>query len=183
MKVSRRMAEIVYNEIQGSVAALREIMSGVLDDESVKTAAFRFHALKGALANMGETELSAFAGRLELAGKQKNGGMIAAEAPVFIDELTAFAEMFAPDNNEDGAEEHFGHLTERLKIVEDSCAVYDKKTAKDIIAGLRIKKWPTQVREHLAAMDEHLLLGDFDEVIRAAVHIRTIVPEAEPLAE
>ena len=43
--------------------------------------------MKSALSNIGETELSAFAGKLEKAGQEKDIAVIAAETPVFLDEL------------------------------------------------------------------------------------------------
>ena len=53
-----------------------------------------------------------------------------------------------------------------ITAVKEACVLYDKKTAKDMLAELRGKTWPQPVSEQLSAMSVHLLHSDFDEAVR-----------------
>ena len=135
------------------------------------------HGMKSALANIGESELSAVAARLERAGQEKDTAAMSAETGEFVDELRAIIEKFAPQNEDDEAGDRSGYdheyLREKLLVIKEACEAYDKKSAKDAIAELRQQTWPRPVKEQLGAMAEFLLNGDFEEVSRAAEIITT----------
>ena len=90
-------------------------------------------------------------------------------------ELRAVAEKLAPPKEEgddtDTADYDRVYLHERMLVIQEACKVYDKKTAKSSIAGLRQKKWPPPINEKLESMPEHMLSGDFDKVIHSAESI------------
>jgi signal transduction histidine kinase/DNA-binding response OmpR family regulator len=125
------------------------------------------HALKSALANIGETNLSGFAGELEEAGREGNVTFIAERTSVFINELRAVIDKLKPDTKEyeagDISDEDKAYLRKILLTVKESCAVYNKKAAKDALAELKQKQWPSVYGELLETIAEHLLHSDFEK--------------------
>jgi PAS domain S-box-containing protein len=129
------------------------------------------HAMKSALANVGEFELSEFAKLLEQAGRDGNINLILAELPIFLDSLYQIIEKFRPEDDEEDTvdmESERPYLFEKLLVIRNACDSMDKKTAKTALAELKAKAWPKRVREQLAALAELLLHSDFNEVSEAA---------------
>ena len=127
------------------------------------------HAMKSALANVGENELSAQAARLEQAGRDQEIPLILSELPSFIEMLYAAVDKF--ENEEDspaGAEDiiDIPYLEEKLLALKTACAAYDKKAAKLFLSQIRKKKWPQSVREKLGSISTYLLHSEFDEIIQ-----------------
>ena len=131
------------------------------------------HAMKGALANIGETELADFAHRLELAGRDGDTAVITADTPTFLNELRTVIKkitLIAEKGNE-GSEMTSGapeYLRKKLSVIENACAGYDKKTAKEALADLRKKAWPPETMKQLDAIALHLLHSDFEEAAKLA---------------
>jgi HPt (histidine-containing phosphotransfer) domain-containing protein len=134
--------------------------------------------MKGALANIGEADLSAFAYRLEQAGRERNIGLILAETPAFVAALRTVIEKFtaqAEDEDLGAADENHAYLREKLLVVQSACDAYDKKTAKATLAELQQKAWSRQTRDQINTIAEHLLHSDFDDAAALAEKIvRTI---------
>ncbi|MDR2941452.1 MAG: response regulator [Treponema sp.] len=136
------------------------------------------HAMKSALANVGETELSEFAKLLEQAGRNNNINLILAELPIFLESLYNVIEKFKPKEGLDGGEGTVDmdierpYLLEKLLIIRAACESMDKKTAKAALLELREKAWPYQVREQLAVIAELLLHSDFNEAAYAAQNFK-----------
>ena len=141
-----------------------------IQDEDLLMLTLNAHGVKSALTNVGESGLSLFAGKLEEAGREKNTALIAAETPAFLDELRAVIKKFTLEERE-GTDADYEHLREKLHTIKEACGIYDKKTAKDEINGLRKKTWPPAVRELLYSMAEQLLSGDFEMVAQTADRI------------
>jgi hypothetical protein len=125
------------------------------------------------LANVNEKELSAAAFKLEQAGRTKDTAVMADKTPVFLDKLRAIIEKHTPQEDEDDSGlgstgEDLKYLYEKLLVIKKACDGYDRKTAKDTIAKLRQRKWPAKTKELLGTMAEHLLNGDFEEVLKIA---------------
>jgi PAS domain S-box-containing protein len=124
------------------------------------------HAMKSALTNIGETELSGAASRLEEAGRIRNIAVITEETPAFLAALHKVIEKLKPEENEDDTEGGINgddryYLQEKLAVIQKACAEYDNKSAKDNLAKLREKIWPHKVMELLDAVTIHLLHGEF----------------------
>ncbi|MCL1941668.1 MAG: hypothetical protein FWG09_06970, partial [Synergistaceae bacterium] len=123
-----------------------------------------------ALANIGKTDLSSIALKLEQSGRDKNIGVIAAETPPFLDSLRAFVGMLTPKEETAGSEaadEDRQYLHEKLLVIITACEEYDKDAAGDALAEIRGKTWSQPTKELLGAISEHLLHSDFDEAIDA----------------
>jgi len=144
-------------------------------DEDINLYVVNVHAMKSALANIGETELSDFASKLEKAGHDGNNKLISDETPVFLSALRAVVEknMLIIDSiykkDADKAQyDDINYLYEKLAVIKKACAEFDKKTIKGTLSNLRKMKWPQAVIELMDKIAEHLLHGEFDEVAKLA---------------
>jgi PAS domain S-box-containing protein len=135
------------------------------------------HAMKSALANVGENELSNEASRLEQAGRDQKTNVILSSIPDFIEGLSQIIEKLTPDEEDANYEESSLSDTdkeffkEKLSLIQNACAAYDKKTAKEAMLELKKKNQPKAVREQLSAIAEHLLHSEFDEAANIARNI------------
>ncbi|MDR2696250.1 MAG: response regulator [Deltaproteobacteria bacterium] len=158
-----------------AIAALAELSDTGYSDggERLDMYILEVHAMKSALANIGEAELSDRARRLEHAGRSRDFAVIAAETPDFLGVLRTVLEKVTPqDEDEDApggiAEDDMMHLREKLLAIRTACAAYDISAAESALAELRQKIWPRQTRELLDVIAEHLLHSDLDEAASIA---------------
>jgi len=131
------------------------------------------HAMKSALANIGENELSAAALKLEQAGKAKDIKVMMAETPAFLTALRETIEKNKPKGNDRDAIVEYSdsdnmYLEEKLLVIQKSCEDYDKKTANKALAELGQRKWPRSIKELLDAIALHLLHSDFEDAAELA---------------
>jgi len=134
------------------------------DEESLQTFIVNTHAMKSALANIGEKELSKFAGELEQSVRNRNFSEVNDKTPKFLNALRILLEKNAPKEEEDVVDEDVSYLREKLLSVKSACETYDKKTAKKALAELNEKKWSHKTKEMLEKISEHLLHSDFEAV-------------------
>jgi len=173
--LSPEIAKVFIRDTEKAVGILETILEkqGNYGDKDIKLYIINVHAMKSALANIGESELSAFALKLEEAGRERNITVISKETPAFISALRAVIEKINPNKSEDDVkddirDEDRTYLLEKLSLIRKSCEDYNKKTAKETLANLQQKKWPRPVREMLEAIAEHLLHSDFTEAAKLA---------------
>jgi PAS domain S-box-containing protein len=175
LTIEPQLAEVFVRDAEKAV----NILDAVYEDnckgaEDIPSFIINIHAMKSALANIGESELSTIASELEQAGRDQNINMILSALPDFIVSLRRVIEKLKPE--EDGAEEapvagdsvDHQYLREKLLVIEDACASLDKKTAKEALAELKDKTWPKEIKEKLSAISEYLLHSDFEEAAAAA---------------
>ncbi|MDR0472113.1 MAG: response regulator [Treponema sp.] len=141
------------------------------------------HSMKSALANIGETELSAAAYKLEQSGRSENMPVIMAHTPAFLEALREVIEKSKPkedDGNtiQEAAYNDWAYLSEKLGAVHRACEEYDEMTANSILAELEQKNWPHSIKKHLDTIAKHLLHSDFDEAANAAKDVG--LPGFEP---
>jgi len=177
--VKNELKQIFARDAEKAAALLEIIHSNKYRRaDDVQKYIINVHAMKSALANIGEADLSAAAGRLEEAGRERNTTLISEETPVFLSALrTVIEKNTEKDDNIDneGAEirhDDINYLKEKLIVINEACAEYDKKTAKDTLSDLRQKRWPLSIMELLDKMSEHLLHGEFIEAAKLAEDIR-----------
>jgi HPt (histidine-containing phosphotransfer) domain-containing protein len=131
------------------------------------------HAMKSALANIGETGLSADALKLEQAGRAADVKAMMAETPAFLEALRKVIEKNKPKEDEgEAAQEDSGddlvYLCEKLLAIQKACEEYDKITVKTLLTELGQKKWTHSTRELLDNIAEQLLHSDFEEAAKLA---------------
>jgi HPt (histidine-containing phosphotransfer) domain-containing protein len=124
------------------------------------------HGLKSALANIGETELSATAGKLEQAGRDHDADLIKNKTREFSAALKTAVEKIKASLRAPAAQAGGGDddLKTALAKLQEACGNYDKKAAKDALAPLKDKTWPADIQARLDAIDARLLHSDFDEI-------------------
>jgi len=169
-----QLAQIFARDAERAVAALEKLPGEkAFSGDDMQTYVIHVHAIKSALANIGETELSGIALKLENAGREQNTAQMTAETPAF---LSALRELIKKTKSmEDGgsdaekdSDEDCAHLKEKLQDIQAACSEYDKKTAKAVLAGLREKTWSRPVNELLNTIAEHLLHSEFEEAANIA---------------
>ena len=165
--VDEQLAEIFSRDAQKAAAILESLLEKNFKTESdIQSYVINVHAMKSALANIGEKELSATALRLEQAGREKGVNVMLSETNNFIEELRKIIIKIKPKDEEENLEDTrdaLVHLRDQLKIIKEACAAFDKKTAKNVLAELREKTWSHKTKELINLIAEQLLHSDFDK--------------------
>jgi CheY-like chemotaxis protein len=171
-----KLAGIFAGDAEKAVITLEEISkNNYRRNDDVQVYITTVHAVKSALANIGETELSDMALKLEQAGREQNVDAMIAGTPEFLRALQAVIGRImsndggggseTPDQDSDDARVL---LHEKLLAIQTACAEYNKKAAKEVLAELRQKTWSRQTGTLLDAIAGHLLHGDFEKAADAA---------------
>jgi CheY-like chemotaxis protein/anti-sigma regulatory factor (Ser/Thr protein kinase) len=169
--LSRELAKIFIRDAKKIIGILETIHEkrDNYGDEEITSYIINVHAMKSALAGIGENALSDFARKLEEAGRERVFSVMTKETPAFLNALREVIKKITPneDNGADGIRDNdLVYLREKLALIQEACAEYDKKTFKNTLAQLQGKTWPRKVRELLDSVSEHLLHSDFDEAAK-----------------
>jgi CheY-like chemotaxis protein/nitrogen-specific signal transduction histidine kinase len=167
------LAKIFVRDAQKAADLIEEIFSkGDMDDSDTQTYIINVHAMKSALFAVKENDLSKVAQRLEQAGRDKDYVLIKAQTPVFLSALRSVIEKNTPEEEPETqtalSEAEKAELDAALKDIEEACDAYDKRKAKNLLAGLKEKKWPKAVNETLDKLSEHILHSDFEDAAALA---------------
>jgi CheY-like chemotaxis protein/HPt (histidine-containing phosphotransfer) domain-containing protein len=162
--------EIFVRDAAKTLSVLNTIIekNGSYDENDLRMYIIHTHGIKSALANIGKTELSAVALKLEQSGRDKNIEIIKSETPAFLSLLQTFVEelKLKIDNTGSGTiNEDKSYLNEKLLVIKAACEEYDENTANKVITELRGKTWSEPTREFLGRIDEHLLHSNFEEIV------------------
>ncbi|MDR2940964.1 MAG: response regulator [Treponema sp.] len=89
--VSENIKNIFKRDAEKAIDVLETILKKQdnYGNEDIQLYIINVHAMKSALANVGETELSVFANKLESAGRTRNIAVILNQTPVFLSSLRA----------------------------------------------------------------------------------------------
>jgi PAS domain S-box-containing protein len=135
------------------------------------------HAMKSALANIGETALSAVASNLEQAGRENNTAVIKDGTSVFLESLKSLTGKIRQENEDDDNvsdidDDGRKYLSEKLLVIEKACTAYDERTSNDALTEMRQRKWPRSVMELLDTIAGHLLHSEFAKAAEFAENSR-----------
>ena len=162
-----QLAEFFIRDAKKAITVLEAIyLNKCRRGDDVSTFIVNIHAMKSALANIGETALSADAAKLEQAGREQNIKMVLSELPSFLELLyTVIRKLEPKEIYSEGTDEVVDnqYLKEKLLAVKEACASYQKKSAKDTLAEIRKKSWPQSVNEKLSDISGYLLHSEFEE--------------------
>jgi signal transduction histidine kinase/CheY-like chemotaxis protein/PAS domain-containing protein/HPt (histidine-containing phosphotransfer) domain-containing protein len=141
--------------------------------DDLKSFVLTVHAMKSALANIGEVMLSTVALHLEQAGRENDTAAIIAGTPVFLDSLQTLIEKLKQQNEDNGIVDGITdgereYLLEKLLVIGKACADYDDMIANDALTALRQKKWPRDIKELLDNIAGNLLHSDFSQAEKSA---------------
>ena len=166
-----QMAEVFVRDAKKAIDVLESILRNKLRrNDDVSMLVVSVHAMKSALVNIGENELSEIAAKLEQGGRDKDIKLVLSELPQFVKRLRAVIDRFEPQEKtvavaEDEADNSY--LKEKLLGVKAACAAYNKKAAKSALSEIKRKKWPQSVKKELDNTARYLLHGEFDEAVKA----------------
>jgi signal transduction histidine kinase len=170
-----KLAAMFVLDAEKALAELNTVLtSGFRGNDDIRQYIIDVHSMKSALANVGETELSAVALKLELAGRAADMAVMTSETPAFLEALRGMTDKYRA-KEDDGviAQEEMDnddrvYLSEKLLAIQTACEEYDVKAANEALAELGQKKWPQSIKELLDAISEYLLFSDFDEATKLA---------------
>jgi len=163
------LANFFIKDAEKTISILEPILQNNFRKEDMQAFIIQVHAIKSALANINEMELSVAASKLEQAGKDEDIEIITTITPGFLEALRVIIENAKSwnINNKPGedTEEDLAFLHDKLSIIRRACAVLDKRTAKNTLSELRKKPWSNNVSESLHKMADHLLHSEFEGAI------------------
>ena len=122
-----------------------------------------FHAIKSALANVGETSLSEAAAIYEQAGRDGDFKLIQEGISAFLASIKEASAARATAKGPDKADEDPAFLLAQLKIIQSSCQSYDIESANKAISALRKLSWSHKTGATIDKIFEHILHADFEE--------------------
>jgi len=162
------LIKIILQDIEKTLATLEELSATGFADLKLYTTTV--HGIKSSLINIGETELSALALKLEKAGDKDETGIISNETPALVAALKSLIEKYKPKTvsaagNISQDDEIF--LQEKLNEIKSACENFNKRTAKTVLDSLKQKSWTNTTNDFLDAISLHLLHGEFNKVVDA----------------
>jgi len=133
-------------------------------DEDLRLFTINVHAMKSALANIGEKALSDIARKLEAAGKKNDKKTISADIGPFLENLDNVIKKLESEKSAIVSEEEdIVYLKAHLVEFRSACTTYNKKHAKDILTELSFGQWSQKTKEFLELLQELLLHSEFEE--------------------
>jgi len=144
-----------------------ENMANITADD-LHTYALTAHAMKSALANIGESTLSQMALELEFAGKKQEKDLIKQKTQSLIDALKMIIKRADAERDKKTTvtkNENTDILKEQLEKICCACQDYDIKTANAAIEKLKKTAWTKETEDLLDKISEHLLHSDFEEAL------------------
>lgn len=164
--IEPRLARVFCRDARRAAATLREALAA----GDISLFAIKAHAMKSALANIGEEEFAKSALALEKAGKSGDMEYIAEKADVFIDALEELAGSLGPeDHNSEDAVEDTAFLAEQMQVIIAACQNYRNMIIYAAIDRLEERRWKPDTAEAFARMRETLLMrSDFEDTAELA---------------
>jgi len=168
--IDPKFLQIFARDAIKAVAALGAIIEkgGAYSEDDLRMYIINVHGMKSALANIGQSALSALALNLEQEGRAGNTAVISLKTPEFLKLMLELIEKITPkkeSEDDNTTVDDMTFLREKLLELKTACEAYNKKTAKILITELKEKTWSKQTAELLDIIAEHLLHSDFDEVV------------------
>ncbi|MCL1967588.1 MAG: ATP-binding protein [Fibromonadales bacterium] len=161
-------------DVKQSLPILEETLEriDIASESDLRLFAINVHAMKSALANIGEASASKRALTLELAGKEQNRSFIKLHARSLIDSIRLIEARMQLENDNsassDDIEEDTAFLREQLQIISKACAVYDERPINAALEALKKLSWKKETKVFIDKIAEQILYGDFDEVGKLA---------------
>ncbi|MCL2602899.1 MAG: ATP-binding protein [Defluviitaleaceae bacterium] len=156
--------ELLTIFVKDAEKALPVIRTAMTED--LRLYVVNVHAMKSALANIGEREASAAADILETAGKKRNMEIIKSETEPFLEKLESIiarikAELPAEEASA-AADSDPQLLRDRLAQIAAACDEYDDTAIEAALSELRQMQWTKETNELLSVIAEHVLHSDFE---------------------
>ena len=144
-------------------AMLRDIEAA--SEQELRLYTTNVHAMKSALANIGEPDASELAYTLEKAGRAGDKNVIMEKTGQLINILTGIIEKVETEavNIDSDTDEDIDYLFEQLRIIQKACEEYDDMTANLTLEKLKKMSWKKETNDVLNKITGHLFNGDFEK--------------------
>jgi len=170
LQIDPKLLKIVCKDAQKAIETLHETQTC----GNIKLFTTTAHAMKSALANIGEKEMSAEALKLENAGRNNDTKFIADNTNNFINSLLTLIDKLSSKKDEnkksdEGISEDITYLTEQITKIKNACENYDDSTAYTALDLLKRKQWKKETTATLEEIHDSLFLhSDFDKATELA---------------
>jgi YesN/AraC family two-component response regulator len=167
-QVGPELAKIFINDAEKAIAVLQEYEERKsYESDYLKMYTIYVHALKSALGNIGETNLSGLARDLEQAGRERNIAFLTENTSTFLSKLREVVDKLKSNTQEyctdDVTDKDMDYLHKTLLAVKEACAVYDIDAAYVAFTELKQKPWAGKYGKTLDAIAGYLRHSDFNE--------------------
>jgi CheY-like chemotaxis protein len=177
--IDHQLAQFFVRDAEKAVGILNAICKNKCRrTDDIAIFIINIHAMKSALANVGESDLCSMASDLEQAGRDLNIELILSSLPEFIVSLQKIIEKLKPvddDTADDDIDVDYLYLQEKLRIIKKSCDSFNKKSAKDALVLLKKQPLPRKIKGKLKMISEHLLHSEFDEASAIALELESSI--------
>jgi signal transduction histidine kinase/CheY-like chemotaxis protein/HPt (histidine-containing phosphotransfer) domain-containing protein len=168
--IDSQLADFFVRDAKKAASVLETVyVNKCRGDDDISMFIINIHAMKSALANVNENDLSSAAAKLEQAGRQQNTGFIVTELPSFLERLYAIIHKYEQDREHTQAPaeaDDIPYLKEKLLDIQSACAAYNKKGAREALSKLKEKTWTANVKEWIGNITGSLLHSEFDEITK-----------------
>ena len=153
-----KIAEMFRKDATKATSVLKEtVLSGDL-----KLFVITAHAMKSALANVGEEETASLAKELESAGREDNAYLINEKTSVFIEKLNEIIAKLTPVSVKEDVEEDTPSLKEKAAAIRVACDDFDSPLINKILKELEKFPLKPETKKILSEISENILFSDFD---------------------
>jgi len=172
--LNANLLEIFARDAKKSLPIFEKTLEGIdnITDEDLNLFTIKAHAMKSALANVGDNVLSKVAYALEKAGKEHDKSTIKALTSELMDALKRIIEKTEKNKKFIAHDEDSDYLCEQLKVVSDACLSYDAKTADRALAKLGEKLWTHETKDVFEQISKYILLSEFEAASALALDYR-----------
>jgi signal transduction histidine kinase/CheY-like chemotaxis protein len=170
---TREVEKFFVLDAEKAIKALEEICPklSAADAAVIDSYVTAVHGMKSALANVGETEMSAAALKLEQAGRERDIALITEKTPAFTGALRVLIDKYKPAENSETTEisgEDTVYLRGKLLDIKQAGEKFDITAARNALNDLKRKTWPRPVNAVLDEISVHLLHSAFKKAAAAA---------------
>ena len=166
-KSDPKLLKIFINDVKESLNTMRFSASS----KDLKLFTVNAHALCSLMANIGESEKSAFAGDFEIAGQNNDREFIADNMESFVVMMEEFIVSLVQEDvksiTDDEQFTDLEFLNERLIKIKSACQVFDDVAIYEALNQLKEKNWEPDIKAFIENVYDTLYLySDFDEVMK-----------------
>jgi len=169
-KLDAMLIESFKQDTYKSLGILKELFEipGWHDDENhLQKFITSVHNLKGTLVCINEKELSNYAHKLEMSGRNKDISMIEKETTGFLDKIESLLKTLEQSTaNVTYSTDDIKELHNKLQSICEMCADYNRKGVLEIISG--IESCSRETYDILSKIEDFVLHSNFDEAGNSA---------------
>ncbi|MCL2874246.1 MAG: PAS domain-containing protein [Defluviitaleaceae bacterium] len=125
------------------------------------------HAIKSALANIGQWELSKAAAVLEEAGRNEDSELIKDRTTAFLNSVKDITRSYKRRSEKEESDleqdENVALISRHLVGISEACEAYDIASVQGLMSQLKEIPISNQTKKILSEIDKHLLLSDYED--------------------